>query len=279
MSTKGFQYLQNARPAKIAKKDPNPPAPKSGMDYLAAAHAEEAAARDAAAARATASRQTWARNIPDQVGVVRKVGKTPTVSPNQSWMQNGFANAYSQPSFASAVSGSPVIKAARDAAAGVGQDLANAWRYGYAQPTAGNVLSQPQGAAQWPNPVDYGGQPDMPSPTPGGQAGAGWGQYGYGIGVPGSPGATTWAVSPFPKNMPRAEQRGNELKSSADIRAPKLAEYLYPDSLPADAGPGDAGGGGGYAPGYGYGGGGGYDYSKSPYAWMAKLMNWNVNRS
>jgi hypothetical protein len=84
--------------------------------------------------------------------------------------------------------------------------------------------------------------------------------------------------SPFPTNMPRAEQRGNELQVSADQRASALAGYLFPDVLPTDAGA--TGGGGGYAPGYGYGGGGGgYDYSKAPYAWMSKLLNWNANRS
>ena len=98
----------------------------------------------------------------------------------------------------------------------------------------------------------------------------------------------TWVKSPYPANMPRAEQRADELKVSAAIRAPKVLQYLLPDALPPDV-PYQ----GGYDqyqypqypspqyPSYPYpvyqnGGGGGY--AQDPYAWMSKLLNWNVNK-
>lgn len=55
------------------------------------------------------------------------------------------------------------------------------------------------------------------------------------------------------------------------------ANMLFQDNPLPEPGAVNYGGytGGG---GYGYGGGGGADYSKAPYAWMSKLLNWNVNK-
>jgi hypothetical protein len=72
---------------------------------------------------------------------------------------------------------------------------------------------------------------------------------------------------------------------AAESRSRALLDYLLPETLLPGAtdgkkGPIDPGASGYYGDdsGTSWGSGGGSKYGQAPYAWMSKLLNWNVNR-
>jgi len=95
-----------------------------------------------------------------------------------------------------------------------------------------------------------------------------------------------WGADYFPgvKNdtqdiLPPVKWGSDEVKYGHDpLGAKGSLSYYNPYSLPPLPLT-NYGGGGGGGGNYGYGSDyNGIDYSKTPYAWMSKLMNWNVNR-
>ena len=86
-------------------------------------------------------------------------------------------------------------------------------------------------------------------------------------------------IPPAERMRPGNDQYPGELKISAENRAAATANYLADaiwGSNPSAGGNGSSGGSSGYTD-YSSGGGG-YNYTNTPYAWMSKLLNWNVNR-